>query len=97
MQEPPREVRREPCLEDLPGRLLGVVLDAVELDDLGLVVPDAVAGARVVVAGLPAAPVRDEIAARPVDAHPLRPEVPHRRAQLERSLRVLWPDEVQQL
>src|SRR4051812_35028594 len=86
MQEPPREVRREPRLEDLPRRLLGVVLDAVELDDLRLVVPDAVARPRVVVARLPAAADRDQVLARVVDAQALRPDVLHRVAEDERAL-----------
>src|SRR2546425_313707 len=55
MEQPPREMVREARLEDLPGRLLGVVGDAPELDHLLRVVPDAVAGPRVVVARLPAA------------------------------------------
>src|SRR4051812_43115879 len=93
MQEPPREVRREPCLQDLPRRFFGVVRDAVELDHLGLVVPDPVAGARVVIARLPAAPDGDQVAAGRVDAHALGPDVLDGSAELEGALQVRMADE----
>src|SRR3989440_3219102 len=95
MQEPPREVRREACLEDLPRRFFGVVLDPMELDRPRLVIPDAVAGARVVVARLAAAPDRDQVAARAVDPDPFRPHVLDRVAELERALQVRVADEGQ--
>src|SRR6266478_5413726 len=95
MQEPSREVRRQPCLEDLPGRFLGVVRDAMELDHLRLVVPDAIASARVVVPGLATASDGDEISTAAVDADPLRPDVLDGIAQLERALQVRVADEGQ--
>src|SRR5467141_3403171 len=95
MQEPPREVRREACLEDLPCGLFGVVLDPVELDRPGLIVPDAVAGARVVVPRLATAPDRDQVATRAVDPDPLGPHVPDGVAELERALQVRVADERQ--
>src|SRR6267378_141234 len=95
MQEPPREVRREACLEDLPCGLFGVVLDPVELYRPGLIVPDAVAGARVVIPRLAAAPDRDQVMARAVDPDPLRPYVLDGVAELERALQVRMADERQ--
>src|SRR6266849_4163756 len=75
MEQPPREVVREARLEDLPRRLLGVVGHAPELDHLVRVVPDAVAGARVVVARLPAAPDAAQVLVAVLDAQPLRKDV----------------------
>src|SRR5438874_5942054 len=93
MQEPPREVRRKPGFQDLPGGLLRVVRHAEELDRLGLIVPDAVAAARIVVTRLAAASDGDHVAARGIDANPLRPDVLDGVAELERALQVRVADE----
>src|SRR5258708_19450381 len=75
VQKSPGEVRGEARLEDLPGGLLGVVVDAAELDHLGPVVPDAEARPRVVVALLPAPPHATQIAPAVLDLPPLAPPV----------------------
>src|SRR5438309_2743443 len=95
MEQPSREVVRESRLEDLPRRLLGVVGDAPELDHLVLVVPDSVAGARIVVARLPAAPDAAQILVALLDAQPLVEDVLHRRQELERALQMRVADEGQ--
>src|SRR5438132_3725002 len=95
MQEPPREMRGKPRLEDLVRRLLRVVGDAVELDHLRRVVPDAEAGARVVVARLAAAADRAEVFLAVLDAQPLAPDVLHFRAEEEGALQVRVADEGQ--
>src|ERR1700682_2334937 len=95
MQKPSREMRREPCLQDLPGRLLRVVLDAMELDHLGVVVPDAVARAGILVARLAAASDRDQVTARAIDPDAVGPDVLHGGAELEGALQVGMPDERQ--
>src|SRR3954469_17768697 len=93
MQEPPREVRRQPGLQDLARGLLGVVAHAVELHCGGRVVPDAEAGARIVVARLPAAPDGDEVSLSRLHVHALRPDVLHRIAEPEGALQVRVADE----
>src|ERR1700682_4562703 len=95
VQKSPGEMRGEARLEDLPGGLLGVVMDAAELDHLGPVVPDAEACPRVVVARLPAAPDGAEIGASVLDVDALAPHVLHRLAQQESALQVRVPDEVE--
>src|SRR2546430_1867821 len=95
MQERPREVRREPRLQYFPGRPLRVVRHPMELDHPGLIVPDPEAGARVVIARLPAAPDRDQVSPARVHAHAFSEDVPHRLAELERALQVRVPDEGQ--
>src|SRR5713226_2424142 len=93
MEQPPREVVREARLEDLPRRLLGVVGHAPELDHLVRVVPDAVAGARVVVARLPAAPDAAQVLVAVLDAQPLLEDVLHQGQELEGALQVRVADE----
>src|SRR5712671_1014386 len=95
MEQPPSEVVREARLEDLPRRLLGVVGDAPELDDLVLVVPDSVAGARVVVARLPAAADAAQVLVPVLDAQALVEDVLHRGQELEGALQVRVADERQ--
>src|SRR5438552_2473610 len=95
MQQPPREVRRQARLQDFPGRPLRVVRHPMELDRPGLIVPDPVAGPRIVIARLAAAPDRDQVLPIRVHAHALRKDVPHRLAQLERALQVRMSDESQ--
>src|SRR5438132_6869869 len=94
-QGPPREVRREPRLQYFPGRPLRVVRHPMELDHPGLIVPDPEAGARVVIARLPAAPDRDQVSPARVHAHAFSEDVPHRLPQLEPALQVRVPDEGQ--
>src|SRR5438105_5525978 len=93
MEQPSREVVRESRLEDLPRRLLGVVGDAPELDHLVLVVPDSVAGARVVVARLPAATDAAEVLVAVLDAQALVEDVLHGGEELEGALQVRVADE----
>src|SRR6267378_1513740 len=80
MEQPPREMVREAGLEDLPRRLLGVV-------------PDAVAGARIVIARLPAAPDAAQVLVPVLDAQPLVEDVLHEGQELEGPLQVRVPDE----
>src|SRR5712692_6060212 len=93
MEQPPREVVREARLEDLPRRLLGVVGPAPGLEHLVRVVPDAVAGARVVVARLPAAPDAAQVLVAVLDAQPLLEDVLHQGQELEGALQVRVADE----
>src|SRR6266478_2424090 len=95
MQQPPRKVRRQARLQDFPGRPLRVVWHPMELDRPGLIVPDPVAGPRIVIARLAAAPDRDQVSAIRIHAHALREHVPHRLAELERALQVRVADERQ--
>src|SRR6266446_7160505 len=95
MEQPPREMVREARLEDLPGRLLGVVGDAPELDHLLRVVPDAVAGPRVVVARLPAAADAAQVLVPLLDAQLLLEHVLDRGKELEGALQVRVADEGQ--
>src|SRR5919204_3060680 len=93
MEKPPREMMREARLEDLARRLFGVVRNAMELDDLFRIVPDAEAGARIVVARLPAAADASQVLVAVLDAQPFLEDVLDRGKELERSLQVRVPDE----
>src|SRR5205814_10162403 len=93
MEKPPREMMREARLEDFPRRLFGIVRNAAELDHLLGVVPDAVAGARVVIARLPAAADAAQVLVAVLDGQPFLEDVFHRRNQLERALQMRVPDE----
>src|SRR5438105_9093901 len=93
MQEPAREMRRQPGLEDPASGLLRVVPHAPELHHLGLVVPDPVAGARIVVARLAAAPDAAQVGIAVLDAHAILEDVLHGGQQQEGALQVRVPDE----
>src|SRR5712664_962963 len=95
MEQPPGEVVRETGLEDLARRLLGIVMHAPELDHLVRVVPDAVAGARVVIARLPAAPDAAQVLVAVLDPQPLVEDVLDEGQELEGALQVRVADEGQ--
>src|SRR4051812_17136910 len=83
VEQPPREVRREARVEDLPRRLVRVVRHAVVLDHLGRVVPDPETRAGIVVARLAAASDAAQVLVAVLDTDLLLPHVADVRSEQE--------------
>src|SRR3954467_7261802 len=93
VEQPPREMRREARVEDLPRRLVRVVRHAVVLDHLRRVVPDPETGTGIVVARLAAASDAAQVLVSVLDADLLLPDVADVGPEKECALQVGVTDE----